>query len=124
MSPGTEYERERSILHVEGRDEEIDLRHYTGSAWINQNGWCVYWCNHAYRAKHAATVIRQALRDPRNDPASMMRVTHNLTELRTVLSRAETGIRSISSSEAGWGRQVDDLRAVVSILDKYRRTRV
>lgn len=127
VGSGGEHEFVRYSLTVEGRAEQMDVREYTGIAWTtrycSQNRWCSYWCGHTYRAEHASTVIRRALRDPRNDPASMMRVTRNLAELRTVLSRAETGVKRLSKSEPDYEEHRADLGTVVAILDKYRRIR-
>lgn len=46
-------------------------------------------------------------------------VNHQLTEMRTVLSRAETAYLNNLTEQ-----QDDDLEAVIDILEKYRRVRI
>lgn len=46
-------------------------------------------------------------------------VSHKLTEMRTVLSRAETAYLSNLTDQMD-----DDLEAVIDILEKYRRVRI
>lgn len=80
--------------------------------------------NHSYEARTREAVIRKAQRDPRNDPRSLHRNTGPLTEVRTVLSRTKTALRSRywddrADFEAPEMREA--LTKVVELLERWQK---